>query len=260
MSSMFFIAADKLQHSKTNAKKATLVMCHPSGFSSDIHRILDVNNYNSKQSSINFNNVRYEKGGNQLNAELSSADDYLKNNFSEQKVICFPPDVSLDQSLQQVHDELKAYYEKKKRRSSKFIILTNYSSEKHFQYTESSPSNFDINLHQNDEERILVFDGELNSIINLRILNSTNPKDLKEMYNYSHQDLKAILHLHFDLIQSTKVRLVSVVVTTSMKREFLKTKIHCQECLDLTITKDELVDGKSFKKRWDKVKDNLFLS
>ena len=254
---MFSVAADKLQHSTTNSKKTTLVMCHPSGCASDIHRMLDVNN-NSQQSNINLNSIRYEKGGGHLKAELSSADDYWQNNFGDEKLICFPPGVALDQSLQEVHDNIKAYYEKKKGRISKFIILTDYSSEKHFEHIESSPQTFDINLYQNDENRILVFDEELNAIMNLRIVHSTNPEDLKKMHNYSHHDLKAILHLHFDLIQSTNVCLVSVVVTTAMKREFLKTNIDCQECLDLTITKDDLVDDKSFKERWDEVKNNFF--
>ena len=223
-------------------------MCHPSGFASDIHRMLDVNN-NSQQRIINLDGICYEKGGNQQNAELSSADDYLQNNFSGEKVICFPPAAAFDQPLQEIHDKLKAYYE---RQGGRYVILTNYSSKKHFDYLEQCPHSIGINLPQDDLNRILVFDGELHTIMNIRITSSTTLEDIQETYRCTHEDLKALFVLHADLIQSCNVRLMAAIAVINLNRQSTNS-FPCKQCLSITLTKDDLADNESFFKRWDEV-------
>ena len=212
---------------------------------------------NAQSNEIQLNDIRYTKGGGHFKGKLSSADDYLSNNYKDRHIVCFPPAAALDNSLKELQSKLKFYYEFKNG-FGKYIILTNYSSAKHFDHLQLNPCEFDINPSDNNTNRILVFDDELHSIVNLRIVDSEDPKDLKKMHGTLHEDLKAIFYLHDDLIKQAKVCLAAIVVTTCISRELLQEKIHCQECLDLTITKDDLVDDESFTKRWNEVNSDSY--
>ena len=115
-------------------------MCHPFGFQSDIHRALNKTHSNE----IQLNNICYTKGGGHFDEKLSNADDYLSNNYKDQHIVCFPPAAALDNSLKDLQSKLKSYYDFKNG-FGKYIILTNYSSAKHFEHLQLNPCDFDIN-------------------------------------------------------------------------------------------------------------------
>ena len=168
--------------------ESILVSFHPFGNKDDIHqKIQDI-------ESIELPKIEYIEGGGKTKKNLKEANDYLKTNFPDEKLVCFPPkplNKKEDNQLTTDMDRFIAQFESNFNRkvSDRRRIIIPISQKVNKELLNRHGFCFDGN------DNLVVFDGALNIIIFISFANEDFLVDLEVL----HKNIKAFVKVCADI-------------------------------------------------------------